>query len=124
MLRFRKTRPSDFPDIRRMNHDQFAFTQGELTIVDGVVYNDNNETIAFGIVKPFAEAIFITDESKSSYSRGKALNILMSVATAGTRNANLKQLHVFVEDKELAKGLIEHHEFKLCPEIVLVKNLL
>lgn len=123
MLKFRKTKVGDFSAIAEMNNDEFLFKQGELSIVDGVIINDKEEIVAFGIVKPFAEAIFIANYKTSQFARGKALNILMSVAIAGTQKFGAQQLHVFVEDPKLAEGLIKHHGFLLCPEIKLVKNL-
>lgn len=125
MLRYKKTRLSDIAEVERMNEGKYAFTPGELTIVDGLIYDDEtNKNIAFGIVKPFAEAVFITDKEANKVSRGKALNILMNVAITGTHRAGMKQLHVFVSDPKLAEALKNHHGFELCPEFVLVKNLI
>jgi hypothetical protein len=122
MLKFRRTKKKDIPSVEKMNGGEFLFKPGELSIIDGIVSEDDTD-LAFGIVKPFAEAIFVADKSKSKIKRAKALNILMNVATVGTHRAGIKQLHVFVADAKLAESLEKHHGFIRCPEIVLVKNL-
>lgn len=123
ILNFRKTSKHDFPEIDRINGGEFYFKRGELSIVDGVISDVNGKTIAFGIVKPRAEAIFIADKNLPTITRAKALKELMRVAIWGTKKANINQLHVFVSSPELAKSLIKHYGFSKVEEIVLVKNL-
>jgi len=123
-MMYRVTQRKDFPVIEKMNAGEFYFRVGDLSIVDGVIEDDTGKVVAFGIVKPFAEAVFICDQDEPRVTRGKALNMLMDTAIAGTRARNLRQLHVFVSDPKLAEALKKHHGFELCPEMVLVKTLI
>lgn len=123
MLHFRKTRRVDIAEVQRLNDGEFHFEGGELSVVDGIIYDSFGKTIAFGIVKPMAEAIFITDKTVPRITRAKALKELMRVAIWGTKKANISQLHVFVAEPRLAESLKKYYGFEEVKEIVLVKNL-
>ena len=122
-MRFRLTKKEDMPKIEAINTLGFKLNPGELSIVDGVIVDDNDEIIAFGITKPMAEATFLSNPDKSQRARVGAMRMLFEVAFEHTREFGIKQIHVFCDDKRLANALIKHYDFMLCDNIVLVKNL-
>jgi len=121
--RFRPTTKDDLIRIEAMNKFDFALIPGEMSLIDGVIVNSQDEIISFGIVKPMAEATFLTDMSFPQPARVAAMNKMLDIAFAKTKEFGVRQLHVFCEDKRLADALIKHYEFKLASGIILVKNL-
>lgn len=122
-MTFRKTLPSDLENIKRINQQEFIFTPGELSLVDGVILDDFNQIISFGIVKPMAEATFITDTRRPQKERVLAMKQMMDLAVVTTKDFGIKQLHTFVEDPRLARALQKHYGFIPVTGTVLVKNL-
>jgi len=112
------------PQIEAINTFGFRLSPGELSIVDGVIVDDDNEIISFGIVKPMAEATFLTNPAKSQRARVTAMQLMMDIAVDKSREFGVKQLHVFCDSEKIVKTLIKRYGFQLVTSnIVLVKNL-
>src|SRR5262245_11841646 len=123
-LSLRKTAKADLPAVDKLNQDfKFIFTPGELCIADAVVINEEENIVAFGFIKPFAEAIFITDTKLPKVTRGKAMDLLMNTAVRSSKEFGARQLHTVVEDPKLGESLVKHYGFEYIKGIVLVKNL-
>lgn len=122
-FRFRPTSKDDLPRIEAINKFGFKLTPGELSLVDGVIVNSDDEIVSFGIVKPMAEATFLTDMSFPQAARVSAMKQMLDIAFSKTREFGVKQLHVFCEEQRLADALLKHYQFELCKGIILVKNL-
>jgi len=84
---------------------------------------DGDAVLAYGMVRKFGEAIFITDCNVSSFKRAKALDRLMEVAIMASQKCGLEQLHVFVKDPKLVASLERHYGFVRNPDIVLIRDL-
>ena len=109
--------------ISAINTSEFKLTPGELSLVDGVMVDENNDIVSFGIVKPMSEATFLTNPNFSTRARVVAMRQMLNIAFDKTREFGVKQLHVFCEDKRLAEALVKHYKFEPVDSIVLVKNL-
>ena len=113
---------SDLNTINKLNEQQdFKITSLKNKVVDAIV--EDNDIIAYGVVKVFAEAIILVDKDASIIKRVKALRKLMTRAFLGCKEHGIEQIHVFVKDEKLAKSLEKHFGFTKTSDIVLVKNL-
>lgn len=122
-MRFRPTNVKDMPHIREINSFDFKLTPGEMSIVDGVIVDEDGDIVSFGIVKPMAEATFLTNPKFSKRARVEAMDIMLKIAFERSREFGVKQLHVFCDDVRLARMLTKHYDFLNDNSIVLVKNL-
>ncbi len=123
-LKTRKTTKHDLPSVHELNKEfNFVFIPGELCIDDAVVIDENNKIVGFGMIKPFAEAVFITQKNLPKATRAKALMLLMHRAVASSKEFGSRQLHVVVEDPKLGESLTKHYGFEVVQGTVLVKNL-
>lgn len=122
-MRFRPTSVADMPKIKDINSFDFKLTPGELSIVDGVVVDADGDIVSFGIVKPMAEATFLTNPNFAKRARVEAMDIMLKIAFDRSREFGVKQLHVFCDDARLARLLTKHYDFLNDDSIVLVKNL-
>lgn len=72
------------------------------------IVDNNNELILAGQVRPIAEAILITDQSKSRIAIGRALVEAQRVAMFTCRQFNIDELHAFVKNEQYARHLEQH----------------
>lgn len=122
-LNFRPLEETDYLELNRLNKQQdFDLDNIDNPIIDGFITSNEN-IVAYGIVKHFAEAVILLDLNTSKRTRIGALRELMKVAIFGTERAGLKQLHVFTKNKQVARLLMKHFNFKLEESISLVRNL-
>lgn len=122
---YRQTREHDIPQLAKLQKEHPDFHDLNLTkcVTDGVVVDDNQDVVAYGIVIPFAEAVFIPDLSRTKKERTEALRLLMRQAIYGTEKVGLKQLHCFIKNEEFAEIMIKHYGFEPCIGQALVLNL-
>lgn len=119
----KKIEQDDLPVIEQLNELQdFKLDNIGNCIVDRIVYDDN-EVIAYGIVKRTAEAILLVNPEIPTITRAKAMRELMLIAQAETYESGIKQLHCFVKNSQLAESLEKQFGFIRTKDIVLVKNL-
>lgn len=116
---------NDLPLIDKFNHAQKDFKINNLDnmIIDRLVFDDNGNSVAYGLVKRMAEAIMLVNSEASLLTRAKAMRELMQYAEYGAKKEKCDQLHCFVSDKRLARTLSKHYGFIQSEDIVLVKNL-
>jgi hypothetical protein len=107
---------------RLKNQVSFDVREDAPRIVDRIV-TDNDALIAYGVVRKFGEAVFITDDNVSRFKRARALDALMEVAIMASRKCGLEQLHVFVKDPKLASSLEKHYGFVRNTDIILIRDL-
>lgn len=120
----RKPNKNDIAQINNINSQQdFKLDNFDNCIIESVVDNGDGKILAYGIVKDLAEAIFLVDLTLPTITRAKAMQELMQIALFGTARKNIKQLHVFVKDRELANSLIKHFNFIESKDIILVRNI-
>lgn len=92
-------------------------------IIEKIIYDDNKNPIAYGIVKKLAEAILLINPEMPKITRAKAMRELMKFAEYGAKHEGCDQLHCFVKDEKLADLLESKFGFQRSQDIVLVKNL-
>lgn len=122
-VRVRAIEKNDIPEIERLNELQdFKLNNISNCIIDNIAIDDDR-TIAYGIVKHFAEAVILVNPESTRLSRAKALRELLKVAVFGTKKAGLTQLHCFVSDEKVAQLLEKKFNFIRSKDICLVKNI-
>jgi len=111
-MRLRAFRPEDVGPIDRiwkLHHaDSFSVPDRKASVIDAVVVNDQDEIVAYGQVKMFAEAMFILDLNATLRQKVDALKLLMIEAFRGTDSAGLRNLYCFISDPQFA-DLVEKH---------------
>lgn len=96
----RKVHERDYQDM------DFALDR---SLLNGfVIEDDNGEFILAGGVEPIAEAILVTDKTKSRIKIGKALVEAQRVCMFTCGVFNIRELHAFVTDEQYMKHLIRH----------------
>lgn len=73
-----------------------------------VIENGRGEIIMGGGVEPIAEALLVTDKTKSRIQIGKALVEAQRFCMYTCGRFHIRELHAFVTDEEYAKHLIQH----------------
>lgn len=122
---FRKVMEHDIPDLARLQrkHPDFETLRIDKYLTDGVVVDKNETVAAYGIVMPFAEAVFLPDTDRSDREKVEALRLLLYEAIRGTDRAGLRQLHCFIRDEKFAEIMVKHFKFEPCVGKALVLNL-
>jgi hypothetical protein len=114
-MEFRYDRRGDIEAIDRIwrqhYYGQFGLPTTENKIISGVV--DSGEGIrGFGIVKLFAEGLFVIDQSMSLRDKIKTIELLLEAQQIGCSNSGIEQSHAFVRDANFAKILKKHFGYK------------
>ncbi len=119
----RELTPSDFGLVAWLNeHQDFKLKDLGRCIIDRIAL-ENDNPIAYGIVKRMGEAIILTNPKAPLISRNKALIELMKYAEFGASEAGCEQLNCFVSEERIANMLEKHFGFIRTKDIVLSKNL-
>jgi hypothetical protein len=100
----------------------FKLRNTDNMIIERLVMQDN-EPLAYGIVKGMAEAIILTNPKFPQVTRARAMAELMQYAEFGTARAGLSQVHCFTSNERIAKALERKFGFIRTKDIVLVKNV-
>lgn len=124
-MKFRKIFEQDIPDLAKLQvqHPDFAELNIRKYLIDGVVVDKEEGVAAYGIVIPFAEAVFLPDVNRSNRDKLTAMKLLLEQAILGTTNADIKQLHCFIRDQAFADIMKKHYGFKPCVGEALVLEL-
>lgn len=124
-MNFRSVKEFDIPQLARLQREHPDFHELNINkyLIDGVVADSDENVVAYGIVIPFAEAVFLPDISRSKEDKVIALRTLMRHAIYGTEKAGIKQLHCFIKDDGFAEVMKKHYGFKPCEGQALVLNL-
>lgn len=124
-MEFRFDRPGDIEAIDRIwrehYHEQFGLPNPAHKIISGVV--DSGEGIrGFGIVKLFAEGLFVIDHNMSLKDKIETIKLLLEAQQVGCYNSKIEQAHAFVGDANFAKILKKHFGYKDTMGQCLVVN--
>jgi len=84
---------------------------------------DDDEVVAYGMVKLFAEAIMVLDLDRPLRNKADAFKLLIEAAIAKSRDLHMEQLVGFVENRDFANILRKHYGFVNCSGEALVLNL-
>lgn len=107
----RQVRESDFEKLRAIHEkyyrDEFCFAEFERNFLLMFVSVDNDDIISAGGVRTIAEAVIITDKSKSARIRRKALYEILQVSTFTAAKSGYGSLHAFIQDNGWQKHLLE-----------------
>lgn len=93
----------------------------ESTLVSLVALKDE-EIVAYGAVKVFAEAVFAVNQSASKFTRASVVKKLFDVGVGQCRRLHVEELHTFTGDPEFQKFL-ESYGFVAVPEKALSLRL-
>jgi hypothetical protein len=124
-MEFRFDRRGDIEAIDRIwkQHysEQFGLPNPAHKIISGVV--DSGEGIkGFGIVKLFAEGLFVIDHTMSLRDKREAIGLLLEAQQIGCSNKGIEQSHAFVRDSNFAKVLKKHFGYRDTVGECLVVN--
>ena len=103
--------------------DDFSLPGLNNEITNLIAYNDNNQLIAFGFVKAFAEGMVVMNMDVPLRERMVALQSLMTEAFSGCRRKGIEQLHISVSDEKFARLLSKHYDFKEPEGHILVAEV-
>jgi hypothetical protein len=98
---------------QRTKYGIYGLPEPHKTVRTGVVLNDSKEIVAFGAIPLLAELVMVVDDSFSTRTRLKAIQLLLDEARAGVRG-KLDGLHAFIQDPEFSRILIKHFGFRKC----------
>lgn len=119
----RQYKESDLDRLIELNEQQdFKLSTIKNRIWDCIIEQDN-KIIAYGIVKPMAEAIILLDLKAPKISRARAGRQFLLDAQIAARKVGCEQLHVFNSDEKLSQMQEEHFGFIRTKSIVLAKDL-
>lgn len=108
-----KIKPLELADLEDLQiihdefyRDEFAFPDfGNKFLSTFVVIDDNDDIIVGGGVRSLAEAIIMTDMSKSTRDRRKALYHVFQASLFTANQSGYNQLHAFVQNARWARCL-------------------
>src|ERR1043165_2401826 len=83
---------------QKFYRDEFNFPDLKKFIFKYVITDNNDQIITAGGIKILAEGILLTDKARSPRERLEALYEAMDLNRAFCQNANIEQLHVFIQD--------------------------
>jgi hypothetical protein len=101
---------------------EFGLPNLERTVTHAVI-RDNEDIVAFGMVKLWPEAIMLLDRDKPKITQAKAMKMLMAQAIAACKHYNFEQLIATTSTNNVADLCRKHYNFKDLPRILLVKEL-
>lgn len=111
-MKIRKLLDSDVEHIRMLHeryYPQFDFPDFFHNYLCRFAILDSDDSIVIaGGVEPIAEAILITDQSKSRIAIGRALIEAQRACMYACGAHGIKELHAFTDNQEYAKHLQQH----------------
>lgn len=110
-------------EIYRNNYNYHFDPFTPNSIIDDAVAVKDGKIIAYGMVKVFAEAVFLADPTTLRIERSKALKALMELAEEKTKKANIKELYTFTSNGAFKNLLKEQFGFSEIMSPALVKDL-
>lgn len=126
MMELRSPTKEDFAkviDIYRKNYSYHFDPFTPNSIIDDAVAVKGDEIIGYGMVKVFAEAVFLANPKTLRIERSKALKALMELAEEKTKKANIRELYTFTSIKPFKNILKEQFGFSEIMSPALVKDL-
>lgn len=93
------------------------------SVANRVAINGKNEIVAYGVVKLFAEAVLILDQTINKKSKVEVLRELMKLAIEHSREHGLEQLYCISNSESFTKILCKKYNFRSCPGDLLMLDL-
>ena len=114
-MRLRRLEPQDLPQINSFweKHlkGKYGIPERKFVITDAVT-TSKDKTVAYGIVRMFAEAFLYIDKDQSKFQQAKSFKLLMEQAMSDCKDAGLDQLNVGAKDPDFANILRVDYNFK------------
>lgn len=111
MINIRPLKTADLAALREIHERDYPDLEFPLErdLYSGfVIENGHGDIIMGGGVEPIAEALLVTDKTKSRIQIGKALVEAQRFCMYTCGRFHIRELHAFVTDEEYAKHLIQH----------------
>lgn len=111
MVNIRNLKQDDLPALRAIHERDYPDLEFPLErdlYSAFVIENGRGEIVMGGGVEPIAEALLVTDKTKSRIQIGKALVEAQRFCMYTCGRFKIRELHAFVTDDEYAKHLIQH----------------
>ncbi len=112
MIRIRRLGVNDIAHIQEIHekyYSEFEFPDFfKRFLMQFAIVDENDEIIIAGGVRPIAETILVTDQTKSRIKIGKALIEAQRASMAACAFHNIDELHAFVTNENYASHLIKH----------------
>ena len=111
-------RPLQDKDIGKINEIYEKYHMGHFGIppihntLCGVVVDDLDVVLGFGMVRLIPEVIMVLDLGRDKKDKCAALKELMQEAVFEISRSDYDSLHAFVQDKSFAEILKKHYGFK------------
>ena len=121
----RELQMSDIPEIDRIYRtQQIGVPSLANTVANRVAINGNDgKVVAYGVVKLFAEAVLIMDQTINKKSKVRAFRELMRLAISTSSERGLEQLYCISNSESFTKILCDKYKFRSCPGDLLLLNL-
>ena len=110
-LTVRGVEPEDIDKIRAIHERDYPdldFPNFPALLSAFIIEDDDREIIMAGGVEALAEALLVTDKTKSRIKIGKALVEAQKVIVYTCNNYNIRELHAFTDNPNYARHLIQH----------------
>ncbi len=110
MLRTRKVTSEDLDKIRKLHdryYSEFEFPPFD-KMIGGFVIEDDEDIVMAGCVEAVAEAMLVTNKTKSRIKIGKSLVIAQGACIRFCQQSNIRELNAFVNNHDYARHLIMH----------------
>lgn len=124
MAKIRLLRKDDIPRLKFIHdrdYPELEFFLDRPLLSSFVIEDDDNEIIMGGGVEGIAEALILTDKTKSRIKIGKALVEAQRFSLYTCGRHNIQELYAFVTDNEYAKHLIQHGFEKREDEVLRMR---
>lgn len=120
----RELEMSDIPAIDKIYHRQsIGVPSLANSVANRVVINGNGEIVAYGVLKLFAEAVLILDQTVNKKSKVEVLRELMRLAIESAKDRGLEQLYTISNGESFTKILCKKYNFRSCPGDLLMLDL-
>ncbi len=101
------------------NYDLEIFNE----IIDDTIVEVENEVVAYGILKPFAEAVITLDHTRSKRIKLEAIQQMLWMAEKKCKEMKISNLHFFTENEQFAQLMMNKFDFQEIMGKSFVKEL-
>jgi len=93
-------------------------------VIDNCVIEKDEELIAYGVIKFFAEAIMIIDrENTRKREKAEALTKIIERGISSSKNMGIEKLFLISNDENFSKVLMRKYGFRRCSGETLALEL-
>jgi N-acetylglutamate synthase-like GNAT family acetyltransferase len=123
MIIMRDFKPEDVPGIDEVFHkQQFGVPSLNHVFVNKVIEQDGR-IIAYGVVKQFAEAVLILDQTLPIRTKAEVVKQVIPAAAEICANLGLEQLYLTTNNEGYAQTLQKRYGFIQCSTPYYLLNL-